>query len=187
LAEVVRCAARGDQTAWDALVDRFGRTMFAVARSTGLDHASASDVCQTSWLRLTQHLDTITDPSRVGAWLTTTTRREAIRVSKRAQRLALRDELDPAVLPATVDRLDPSLLNADRDRALWQVQAALPERARTLLSLLMMDPPLSYKELSRLTGMPIGSIGPTRARILAGMRGALEDCGITAADVGIAD
>lgn len=183
VAELVRAADRGDQEAWDALVERFGRMIFAVARGVGLSRADASDVCQTIWLRLTQHLGTIRDPARVGAWLATTARREAIRVSRRARRLAPRDELDN-VLPPTYDQLDHALLYSDRDRTIRQVYAELPERARTLISLLMSDPPMSYKQLSAITGMPVGSIGPTRARILDGLRARLAERGVTAQDLG---
>lgn len=182
VAALVRAADRGDQDAWDALVDRFGRMIFAVARSVGLSHADACDVCQTTWLRLTQHLDSINDPSRVGAWLATTARREAIRVSQRLNRSTPRGELD-SVLPPTYDRLDNTFLFDDRDRTLWQTYSELPERARTLLSLLMSDPPLSYKQLSAITGMPVGSIGPTRARILDSLRARLAERGVTAQDL----
>lgn len=182
VATLVRAAARGDQDAWDALVSRFGRMIFAVARSVGLSHADASDVCQTTWLRLTQHLDAINDPARVGGWLATTARREAIRVSQRSQRVSSRDELD-SILSPSYDRLDAALLFSDRDRTLWQVYAELPERARTLLSLLMSDPPMSYKQLSAITGMPVGSIGPTRARILDNLRARLAEHGVTAQDL----
>jgi RNA polymerase sigma factor (sigma-70 family) len=182
IAALVRAADRGDHEAWDALVARFGRMIFAVARSVGLSHADACDVCQTTWLRLTQHLGSINDPSRVGAWLATTARREAIRVSQRLQRSSPRDELD-AVLPPSYDRLDHSFLFDDRDRTLWQVYSELPERARTLLSLLMSDPPLSYKQLSAITGMPVGSIGPTRARILDSLRASLAERGVTEQDL----
>lgn len=182
VAALVVAAGRGDGDAWDALVDRFGRMIFAVARSVGLSRHDASDVCQTTWLRLTQHLDSIREPARVGAWLATTAKREAIRVGKRSDRWSPRDELD-RVLPPTYDQLDHALLYSDRDRTLHQVYEELPERARTLLTLLMADPPMSYKQLSAVTGMPVGSIGPTRARILDGLRTKLVERGVTAADL----
>lgn len=181
-AALLRAAADGDRAAWSELVGRYGRMIFAVARRVGLSRADAGDVCQTTWLRLTQHLDSIHDPERVGAWLATTARREAIRISQRARRTTPRDQIE-TVLPATHDRLDYAWVNHDRDRILHQVCAELPETARTLLSLLMSDPPLSYRQLSRITGMPIGSIGPTRARILSRLRDELAARGVTRVDL----
>jgi hypothetical protein len=44
---------------------------------------------------------------------------------------------------------------------------ASPARARRLL---LCDPPLSYEEVSRRLGMPVGSIGPTRLRFISSLR-----------------
>ncbi|HLY48738.1 MAG TPA: sigma-70 family RNA polymerase sigma factor, partial [Solirubrobacteraceae bacterium] len=80
MAELVRRATQGDQQAWNGLVDRFAATVWAIARAHRLNEASAADVSQTTWLRLVEHLDTIKQPERVGAWLATTARRESLRV-----------------------------------------------------------------------------------------------------------
>lgn len=52
----------------------------------------------------------------------------------------------------------------------WAAFAQLPERCQRLLSVLMVDEPPSYEELSAALGMPIGSIGPTRGRCLEKLR-----------------
>jgi DNA-directed RNA polymerase specialized sigma24 family protein len=46
----------------------------------------------------------------------------------------------------------------------------LPERDRTLLSMLFSDPPTPYADISAALGMPLGAIGPTRQRCLARVR-----------------
>ena len=56
--------------------------------------------------------------------------------------------------------------------------ADLPDRHRQLMELLVASPPVSYREISVRLGMPVGSIGPTRARILAHLRAALEPAGL---------
>jgi len=48
--------------------------------------------------------------------------------------------------------------------------AELNDRQRTLLLLLVEDPPPSYAEISHRTGIPVGAIGPTRARALERLR-----------------
>ena len=68
-------------------------------------------------------------------------------------------------------------------RELAAAVADLPERSRALIALLLVDPPLPYSDISRTLSMPIGSIGPTRARILATIRTKLERRGISASDV----
>ena len=46
------------------------------------------------------------------------------------------------------------------------------------------EPAVSYQEIGELLGMPVGSIGPTRARCLSTLRQRLGDAGITADSAG---
>jgi len=179
VAELVRAAADGDRAAWDRLVDRYNGLVWSVARSHRLSTADASDVVQTSWLRLVEHLDRLQDPERVGAWLATTARREALRALRHASRQIVTEEL-PEV--AVEGQLDAGLLVRERDRALWQAFGGLSERCQALLRILVSDPPPSYDEVSAALDMPIGSIGPTRARCLERLRGLAEGEGVTATD-----
>ena len=74
------------------------------------------------------------------------------------------------------------MLTAERDSALWQAFGGLSERCQTLLRILVSDPPPSYDEIAAALDMPIGSIGPTRARCLERLRGLAEGEGVTATD-----
>ena len=66
--------------------------------------------------------------------------------------------------------MDDELLAAERRQALRDGLAELPAGRRDLLLLLLTDPPLGYEEISTRLGIPIGSIGPTRARALEQLR-----------------
>jgi RNA polymerase sigma factor (sigma-70 family) len=183
-AEWVRRAADGERAAWDALVDRFGGLVWAIARGSGLRPSDAADVSQTVWLRLVEHLDRLVNPGRVGAWLATTTRRESIRLRARGDRQVPIG--NPRLLDAEEERprpVDHRLLLRERDDLLREAVAALPERGRTLLTLLVADPPLSYAVVSSMLEMPIGSIGPTRGRVLAQLRRNATRLGIGPSDV----
>ena len=54
--------------------------------------------------------------------------------------------------------------------ALRAAFAGLPSRCQQLLSMLTSDPPHSYAEISAELGIPVGSIGPYRARCLDRLR-----------------
>lgn len=179
VATLVRAAADGDQAAWNALVDRFNGLVWSVARSHRLSTPDASDVVQTTWLRLVEHLDRLQDPERVGAWLATTARRESLRALRLSARQVVVDDLPDA---GTDAQLGAALFEAERDRALWAAFGGLSERCQTLLRVLVADPPPSYEEVSAALDMPIGSIGPTRARCLERLRGLAEGQGVTATD-----
>ena len=168
---LVRAAAGGDQGAWDALVARYVGLVWATARSYRLDDADASDVVQTTWLRLVEHLDRLRDPAAVGSWLATTARNEALRVIRVRSREVVTDELDE---PSDEAPLDRGLLDTERDGAVRLAFAQLRERCQGLLRLLSMDEPPSYEEIAAALDMPIGAIGPTRARCLEQLRRHLE-------------
>jgi RNA polymerase sigma factor (sigma-70 family) len=191
VAPMLVAAADGDSAAWDQLVDRFSGLLWATARAHRLSTADAGDVVQTTWLRLVENLGRIQDPERLGGWLTTTARRECLAVLRRSQREpSFVDETAFAQLPDQRAPLDAALIADERDAALWQVFDQLPDRCRRLLRVLLADPPPAYADVAAALEMPVGSIGPTRARCLAQLRtlavdsGALEPADIDLTDAG---
>src|SRR5579872_4863426 len=161
----LRAAANGDAKAWDCLVERFNNLVWAVARSHRLSASDAADVSQTTWLRLVEHLDRIEQPDRIGGWLTTTARREALRVVRMSGRqIPTADEVEPELSSQIPP--DHAIIINERNRALNDLVDRLPVRCQLMLRLLGAESPLSYRELSEALEMPIGSLGPTRARCL---------------------
>jgi len=176
--ELVRRAASGDWEAWSELVDRFANLIWSIARSVGLNASDAADVSQTTWLRFCEHLGDLNDPSRAGAWLATTARREAIRVSRLGARQVVVDPwewLERA--DAGADGVDQRLLAGERDTTVQYALAVLPYRCRALLLAAVEDPPVPYQELAGRLGIAVGSVGPTRARCLERLRQLMDNLG----------
>ena len=173
VAGLARSAARGDRSAFERLVEEFQGLLWAIARGHRLSEADAADVAQTTWLRLLQNLDRLEDPSRVGAWLATTARRECLRKIRAAAREVPDDDLPEPDLAET-PALDGRLLRAERDAALWSAFRRLRPSDQALLRMLVVDPQPSYEEIGAALDMPIGSIGPTRARALERLRRELD-------------
>jgi RNA polymerase sigma factor (sigma-70 family) len=163
-------AAEGNQAAWDDLVEGFSGLVWSVVRAHGLYGAEAADVCQTVWLRFVEHLRRLREPERAGAWLATTARHECLRVLRRRGRTTAM--ADPPEVPDVSADADPgSKVVASEEHDL--LMAALDDisgQCQQLLRLLLVDPPLSYDEISALLDMPKGSIGPTRQRCLVRLR-----------------
>jgi RNA polymerase sigma factor (sigma-70 family) len=169
LERLVMAASAGDRTAVSKLVERFTRRICLVARMHRLAAEDVEDVMQTTWLRLLEHADKIRDPAAVGAWLETTARRESLRLLRTSSRERPTDNelmLDAPVAPVDDERLQATERRVALAAALKQVSG----HQRELLSMLFAEPAPSYSEISRRLGMPIGSIGPTRARCLARLR-----------------
>jgi len=171
LATLVPAAREGDQHAWNAIVDRFLPLVGAIIRRHRLSEADGDDVSQTVWLRLVEHLDALREPDALPGWIRTTTRNECLRLLAIRGRVRPVDPQDNGGLDAVAaDVADEDLLAAERRQALREALAELPAGRRDLLLLLLTDPPLAYEEISGRLGIPIGSIGPTRARALEQLR-----------------
>jgi len=151
------------------LVDDFEGMLWAITRGYRLSTADAADVAQTTWLRLIQNRDRLRDPSRVGAWLATTARRECLRKLRAAAR-EVPDEEPPEPRLDDTPPVDSHLLEAERDATLWSAFGRLPTRDQALLRMLVVDPQPTYETIGAALQMPIGSIGPTRARALGRLR-----------------
>src|SRR6516225_5916261 len=89
IARLVRGAAEGDRGAWERLVDQFARLIWSITAEYKLVESDAADVCQTTWLRLLEHIDRIEHPDRVGSWLAATARNECLRSVAARKRVVL--------------------------------------------------------------------------------------------------
>jgi RNA polymerase sigma factor (sigma-70 family) len=136
-----------------------------------LSTAEAEDVAQAVWLRLVEHIAEIREPGVLPSWLATVARREGFRLMAARRRTVPHDPTDSNWLSdSTHENPDEELIRSERRDALLSGFAELPVRQRMLLQLLSEDPPLTYADISARTGIPIGSIGPTRARALERLR-----------------
>lgn len=172
LTEKVRAAASGEREAWNWLVERYAPLVMGVASRYRLRAEDAADVSQGVWLKMVEHLADIREPLALPGWIVTTTRHEALRVLKLRERTVTVDPQVELTLAAASDAgsVDDEVLRDEQHHALREGVRELRPLHRDLLVLLLEDPPLSYNDISRKLGIPIGSIGPTRARCLEALR-----------------
>jgi RNA polymerase sigma factor (sigma-70 family) len=181
---MARCRA-GDQDAMSEMVFRHRRVVLAALRAQRLSADDIEDVAQVTWGKFADHLHTIRDPQAVPAWLASTARNEAVRVLRlRGREIAV----DASALEQAGDEQRyPSEIRAEQDehreRAIQVRRAidALPERERSLVLFMLAYPDASYLEISAALAMPVGSIGPIRARAFSRLRASLQPAGITGA------
>ena len=169
-------AREGDTAAWGHLFDRYNGQLVALARSLGLDRDEAHDAAQTAWLRLVEHAGSLRDPGLVGPWLVTTLRRRVYS----DLRLRRREVLSSMAGIETEDP-DPSpeeqAVVRDSRARVRRAMNCLPARHWKLLHLLSDSDTPNYRRVSAQLGMPIGSIGPSRARSLDQLRRHLRATG----------
>ena len=172
LPELVRAAKAGDETAWNALVVKYVPLVYSITSRYRLKSTDAQDVSQTLWLRLLEHLDDVRDPMALPGWIGVTTKNETLRLLKARSRSVALDPLSSPILDRGADGKTPDedLLRAERRQLVRDGLDELGPKQRALLLLLTQDPALGYQEVSGRLGIPVGSIGPTRARALESLR-----------------
>ncbi|NTU83205.1 MAG: sigma-70 family RNA polymerase sigma factor [Chloroflexales bacterium] len=172
---IARCRA-GDADAWEHLLQSYERLVFSIPLSYGLSRDEAADITQLTFTALIQALDNLSADSRLGPWLATVARRHSWRALAYQRRHSTADL-------ATIDAA--ALVDRDSDAPLerWELVewlhsglSRLDERCRTLLIVLYFEGhEPSYAEVAASLGIPVGSIGPTRARCLEQLRRTLRD------------
>jgi RNA polymerase sigma factor (sigma-70 family) len=187
VAQHLQLAQGGDHAAWNRVVARFTPLLWAIARAHRLSDSDSADAVQGTWLRLVENLGRIREPERLPAWLATTCRREcltALRKGGRERPVEQQAVIDLSDRPGAA--VEGRLLQTERDRLLWTAFEGLSDQCRALLRVLMADPAPSYEEVGAALEMPIGSIGPTRARCLRRLQGLVTDAGLSREDLGTA-
>jgi RNA polymerase sigma factor (sigma-70 family) len=174
-AVLLQAARDGDPLAWEELIRRYSRFVRAVVASFRLQTADAEDAVQTTWLRVVERTVTIKDPQCLGSWLETTARRECLALIRRLRREAPGEAVEHLV--AVEAGPERAVVDGEVHRAVDTAVGELTGRRRLMIDLLFREPHCSYAEVSRVTGMPQGSIGPTRARVLQELRCAMERAG----------
>lgn len=175
---LVLACRRGDAAAWVALIARYQRLIYTIARRAGLDEDQSADVFQRVFMTLVEQLDRVEQPALVGPWLVTTARRESwrLRQRERAAGISANDAADQTdTLPDGAALPDELVLRLEEQHELRTAVEALDERCRRLLKLLFYRPdPPPYVEIAAALGIAEGSIGPIRARCLKKLRRLLD-------------
>ncbi len=182
--QLLLACRRGEESAWESLVKRYQRLIFAIPRRAGLDEDAAAEVFQDVFATLLQNIESIEQPSRLHAWLVTTTKRKTWRVVR--QNAPLRslsggdeDERDEAYdIPDAQLLPDETLQQLEEQHLVRAALADMDERCAKLLTMLFYaaeTPP--YSEIAHALGTSEGSIGPTRARCLKKLLAMLNEKG----------
>ena len=180
--DLVEEAKGANPEAWTELVSRFGMMIAATGRRYRLTPADVAELQQTTWLRLVENIHRVEQPERLGGWLATTARRESLHLLRRSSRYCSGADQMLANMPDThLPEPDARPIAGEREIVLRSAWEKLQPRCQEILSRLVADEPVGYKDLSSLLQMPVGSIGPTRARCLQHLRRLVEEEGVTAA------
>jgi RNA polymerase sigma factor (sigma-70 family) len=161
---------RGERGAWAELFGRYHRLVRSIAISYGLRDDDVDEVVQIVFTIVVRQLDRFRPETRMAAWLSSVTRRHVWRLLEQRRRELVSAEAGEQLAHRDVDEAMDR--GASRDW-LRSGLAALPAGCRRLLEALYLGGEVSYAEVADELGIPIGSIGPTRARCLERLRAIL--------------
>jgi RNA polymerase sigma factor (sigma-70 family) len=174
---LIHACRRGSPVAWERILDKYERLVFSVPIRYGLSQDDAADVMQLTFASLVQSLDRLQEDSRLGAWLVTVARHHTLRLLARNRR-----ETGGA---GVVHAEEAVRLGNDGAGTIehWELAewlnhglSLIGKPCRDLLFALYFDlEQPSYAEVAARLNMPVGSIGPTRARCLQRLKRALGD------------
>ena len=171
-AELVAACRRGEEAAWNALVERYQRLIITIPRRAGLSEEQAADVFQEVFLTLFEKLDDIEQPERIRSWIVTTAKFKTwaiIRGGKGVYSPATEEEMEHemATLADTSPLADDVLIELEQQHQIRTALKELEERCQKILSMIyLQDSAASYAEVATAIGVGETSISPLRSRCL---------------------
>ncbi len=167
-AELVGRCRQGDHEAWNELVERFSRYVYAITiQAFRLPEHDAEDVFQEVFTRAYEHLHKLRDDEAVRPWLAQLTRRLCIDRLRAGSREGVADEdLDPADIDETLANLDDAL-------AVRQALGGLSEDCQEILDRFFARDE-SYRTIGDALGLPGGTIASRISRCLGKLREQFE-------------
>jgi RNA polymerase sigma factor (sigma-70 family) len=179
-AELISACRRGDDAAWNELVDRYQRLIFTVPRRAGLSEEHSADILQEVFLTLFEKLDEIEQPEKIRSWIVTVAKFktwDAVRREKRFYTLGTEEEIEAemANLPDTLPIADAVLIELEEQHLIRTALMEMEERCRKIISMIyLQDSAATYAEVAREIGVGETSISPLRARCLKKLAKILE-------------
>ncbi len=163
---VGRCRA-GEPEAWNELVERFSRYVYAIAvRAYRLSDHDAEDVFQDVFARTYERLDSLRDDTAIRPWLAQLTRNACV------DRLRSGAREQPVELPEG-EEVDPALERLDEALDVHDGLRALSGSCREILDRFFARDE-SYRTIGEALDLPAGTIASRISRCLGKLRSQLE-------------
>jgi len=166
-AEIVRSCRAGDSGAWNELVERYSRYVYAIAvRGFRMSDDDAEDVFQDVFTRIYTRLDSLRDDSALRPWIAQLTRRRCLdALASKGREVAADDVL--------ADEATADLADVEQAYSIREAMSGLPEACQDILDRFFTQDQ-SYKTIADELDIPSGTIASRIARCLKRLRNELE-------------
>lgn len=169
---------RGDQRGWESLVELLGPIALNAARRTRVSSEDAEDAVQRTFISLYQNRDKIQNAQTLPRWVAVTASRNALNLIRtRKEAISMEATNLDQVVADTEASAEVIAVQAVEQDLVHQGLDRLDDRCNRLLRALFSSEDCDYRSLADDLKIPIGSIGPTRARCLDKLRRSLLKLG----------
>jgi len=170
---------RGNEGAWEALIEKYKRLIYSIPIKYGASPADAADILQSVYMELFCELSKLRKAGSLKSWLMVVTSRKCFQWH-RQKRIELTLDNVEEEFPEAVAVSSSAIIEAEKEQSLREGIAQLSPRCRELVRLLFYEqPPIPYTEVAQRLGLATGSIGFTRARCLDRLHKVLLQMGFT--------
>jgi RNA polymerase sigma factor (sigma-70 family) len=176
LADLVKRCKQGDKEAWTRLIELVAPLIFSISRKMKLSREEGFDIFGQVCYLLLKNIGSLRSADKLLAYVGTMTRREVYAMHRKSKIFEYLDIIVEGNLSVQEEHTPEKMYEiTERVEKLMSAMVELPERDYRLLKLLFFDQAEpDYEEASRILGIPVASIGPTRARSLAKLQGILK-------------
>ena len=161
-AELVAACRNGQPEAWDELVERFSRYVFAITQAFRLSPHDAEDVFQDVFARAWERLDSLRSDDALRPWLGQLTRNLCLDRLRSTGREEPTDAIDEEAAADHIARLD------DAFAVRQALETLTPECQEVLDRFFCRDE--SYRTIGDELGLPGGTIASRISRCLGKLR-----------------
>lgn len=162
--ELVARSIEGDLDAFNQLVIRWERPIYALAYRVIGREEDARDVCQETFLRAFRAIKGFKGQAKFSSWvyrIALNLCRDWMRRERRAPLVQVPDGVDPMEmaneLPATTESLDDTVARREMTSAVARAMAALPEEQKAAI-ILKEYHGLTFQEIADLLGCPLSTV-----------------------------
>jgi RNA polymerase sigma-70 factor, ECF subfamily len=175
--ELVERCRRGDEGAFQELVDKYKNLVFALIARTVQDRSRSEDLAQDVFLRIHRGLPYFRGEARLSTWIYRIVANVCVQDANRAMILAAAkqapiddDRGAPSAPPSVLDRQFGDLELRDR---LEKAIARLPANYRLIIAAHYLDG-VQYADLAEALGLPLGTVKTQLHRAKQQLRRLLE-------------
>jgi RNA polymerase sigma factor (sigma-70 family) len=166
-AQLVHRCREGDSRAWDALVERFSRYVYAICvQGFRLREHDAEDVFQDVFMRVYDRLDSLRDDAAIRPWIAQLTRRLCLDKLAAGSREEPFEELGAGETEVALAELDEAL-------TVHEALTDLPDNCREILDRFFARDE-SYRTIGEALQIPLGTIASRISRCLGRLRSRME-------------